>query len=528
MSAVDATGWGRLARLSLRTSRRRLIGWPLVTGFLVWVTADAIPKVYDTAPARAAYAATAGESAATRVFNGRGYGLDTVGGITAYELGFYTLVVFPIVALHLAIHLTRTQETQGRFDLLAASRLGRTAPLASACAVLLLALGVASLLAMAGLLAEGFGTGSYWYAGALLLQLLAMAALGLVVAEVSSDSQSAHGWGLAVLGVLFGVRAVVDGLDVGATWLSPLGWFAEVRAFGEVQVWPLVAYALLIVVLVLAATQLNQRRDLGGGLVDPSPGPATAARGLGTPVGLTMRVSRGAWIGWTTATALWAFLIGVIAREMRELVESNPEMSTMLGAQGADPEDLMISVGGFFVALLALGALVQLIVRLAGEESSGRLGLVLAGPVGRGRWWLTSTLTVLASGCVLLLLAALALGVGIWVGTGEASGVGTGVEVAMSFITAVLLCAAVALVLSAASPRLAGLGWGVFAVVMTIDLLGATLNLPDWVVDNSPFALVGRPPIEPTSLTAVGVMGLLALVLVAVSTAMFTRRDLAG
>ena len=524
---LDATGWPRLARLSLRTSRRRLVGWPVVTGLLVWVTADAIPKVYDTAPARAAYAATAGESAATRVFNGRGYGLDTVGGITAYELGFYTLVVFPVVALHLAIHLTRTQETQGRFDLLAAARLGRTAPLVSACVVLAGVLGLASVLSLVGLLAEGFGAGSWWYAGALLLQLLAMAALGLVVAEVSSDSQSAHGWGLAVLGVLFLVRAVIDGLGASPTWLTPLGWFAEVRAFGEPRVWPLVAYAVLTVVLVLAATQLNLHRDLGGGLVDPSPGPATAPRRLGSPVGLTLRLSRGAWLGWTAATVVWGFAIGVIAREMRDLVESNPEMTAMLGSQGADPEDLMISVGGFFVALLALGAVVQLVVRLAGEESTGRLGLVLASPVGRARWWLGASLTVLTAGAALLALAAVALGLGIWVGTGEAGGVATGIESAMAFLTAVLVCAALCLVLAAISPRLAGAGWAVFALVMTIDLLGATLKLPQRVIDSSPFALVGRPPIEPVSTTAVVGMGLVALALLAASTGLFTRRDLA-
>ena len=240
-----------------------------------------------------------------------------------------------------------------------------------------------------------------------------------------------------------------------------------------------------------------------------------------------MRLSRGAWLGWTAATVVWGFLIGVIAREMRELVESNPEMSTMLGAQGADPEDLMISVGGFFVALLALGAVVQLVVRLAGEESTGRLGLVLASPVGRARWWLGASLTVLAAGAVLLALSAVALGLGIWVGTGEASGVVTGIEVAMSFLTAVLVCAALCLVLAAVSPRLAGAGWAVFALVMTIDLLGATLKLPQRVIDSSPFALVGRPPIEPVSTTAVVGMGLVALALLAASTGLFTRRDLA-
>lgn len=526
MSSVDTTGWPRLARLSLRTSRRRLVAWPLIVGFLVWVTADQIPKLYDTAQARAAYASTAGDSAATQIFNGRGYGLDSIGGITAYELGFYTIAVFPVIALHLAIHLTRTQEASGRFDLLAAARLGRTAPLVSAMVVLSGVLGVTSLLTLAGLLASGLGTGSWWYAAALLLELLAMAALGLVVAQVSSDGQGAHGLGLAVLGVMFLVRGVVDGADAGPTWLSPLAWFAEVRPFGSPQWWPLVAYAALTALLVGAAVALNVRRDLGSGLIAPAPGPATANPRLGTPVGLAVRLLRGPWVGWTVGAGVWAFLLGVIAREMRELFEGNPEMSAMLGEQGVDPEDLMISVGGFFVALLALGFIVQAVVRLAGEESTGRLGVVLSTRLSRTRWWLAAGSTALVAGGATLLLSGVALGVGIWVGTGEVAGVRTGIEVALAFLTALLLCGSLCLVLAAVSPRLAGGGWAVFGIVMTVDLLGVTLDLPGWVIDLSPFQRVGRPPIDPVSVSTVLVFALMTVALVGASAAIFRRRDL--
>lgn len=526
MSAADVTGWPALARLTLRTSRRRLLAWPLLTGFLVWVTADQIPNLYDTAEARAAYQSTAGESAATRVFNGRGYGLDTVGGITAYELGFYTLVVFPVVALHLAIHLTRTQEASGRFDLLAAARLGRTAPLASAMAVLTGVLGLTALLSLLGLLASGLGDGSWWYAAALLLQLLAMAALGLLVAQVASDGQQAHGVGLTVLGILFLVRAVVDGTGSGPTWLSPLGWFAEVRPFGSPQLWPLLAYAALTVLLLGAAVALNVRRDLGGGLLEPRPGPATGSSQLGTPVGLTTRLLRGVWLGWAVGAAVWAFLLGAIAREMRELFEGNPDMQAMLGASGADPEDLMISTGGFFIGLLALGFVVQAVVRLAGEESEGRLGVLLSTRLSRTEWWLGAGLTALAGGVAVQLLAAVALGVGIWVGTGEASGMGTGIQVGLAFVSALLACGALCLLLAAASARLAAVGWAVFGLVMTLDLLGATLDLPEWVVDVSPFHLIGRPPLDPVSTTSVLLVGLVAAVMVAASLVLFRRRDL--
>jgi ABC-2 type transport system permease protein len=524
---LDATGWPTLARLSLRTSRRRLLAWPVVVGFLVFVTAAQIPELYGTQEARAAYAATAGDSAATKAFNGRGYALDTIGGITAYELGFFTLLVFPVVALHLAIHLTRSQEAAGRFDLVAAGRLGRTAPLVSAVVVLSGVLGLMALLTLLALLVSDLGSGSVWYAAGLLLQLLAMAALGLLVAEIATDGQGAHGLGLATLGFLFGVRAVVDAGDLDATWLSPMGWIAEVRAFDDPQVWPLVAYALLTVALVAAAATINLRRDLGGGLVDPRPGPATGAEHLGTPAGLAARLTRGAWIGWTVGTVMWGFLIGLIAREMRTLVESNPEMQQVLGAEGADPEDLMVAAGGFFVALLALGFVVQAVGRLATEESTGRLGVVLASRVSRATWWLGAGATVLVGGVVTLLVSGLALGLGVWIGTGEAGGVATGLEIGTAFVSPLLLLGAVCLLLIAVSPRLAGACWAVFALVMTLDLLGEVLNLPGWVLDLSPYHQAGQPPIDPAPVLALVVMGLLAVLVGAASVLLFRRRDLA-
>ncbi len=527
MSSIDVTGWARLARLSLRTSRVRLLAWPAVIGFLVWVSADAVNSLYGDDPqARAAYQATA-SGAATRVFNGRGYALDTVGGITAYELGFYSLLVFPVVALHLAIHLTRTQETAGRFDLLTANQLGRTAPLVSAVVVLTLVIGLATGLTYVGLVVAGFDSGAVWYSGGLLLLLLSMAAVGLVVGEVATDGQGAHGWGLAVIGVLFLVRAIVDGFEADLTWLSPLGWFAEIRPFGEPQIWPLVGYALLAALLVGVAAVVNVRRDLGSGLIAPRRGPATAPPRLGTPAGLAVRLLRVTWLGWTFAAATWAFLVGAIAREMRDMIEGSPEMAAMLGAEGAEPEDLMISVGGFFVALLALGFVAHAMVRMAGEETSGRLGVVLSGRRSRASWWLGVSSTVLTLAVMLQLLGGLGLGLGLWVGTGDAGSVWKGVTLVAAFVTALLLAAALCLLLASVAARLAAVGWAIFALVMTIDFLGETLDLPDWAMELSPFQQVGRPPVEDVETMAVVVMGALAAVLLAASVLLFGRRDLA-
>lgn len=519
------TGWWRLARLHLRTFRRRLILWPLLIGALVFSTAQAVPSLYDTAAKRAAYAATAGASAATQAFNGRGHALNTLGGITAYELGFYMLLVFPAIAVHLAVYLTRSQEAAGRLDLLAAGRLGRRAPLLAATFVLALVLGAACLLTAAAL--ARFGSGGALYSVGLFALLLFFAAIGLIAAQVAGDGYGAHSLGLGVVGGLYIVRAVIDGADLPISWLTPYGWFDALRPFDKPNPLPLLALAGGGLLLAMVATWLRERRDLGAGLIAPSPGPARAGRLLRSPAGLILRLLRGTWVGWFVAAALWGFVIGMIADQMRDLVKSNPAMQEMLGAKNASAEDLMLSVGGFFLAALAIGFAAQAATRLAGEETSGRLAGVLATRVSRRRWWVSGMAVVGLWAIGLLLASALAMGIGVTVSTGRLAAVGEGLGLGADFVTAVLASVAIILLALSADARLAAFGWVLFGVVTTIQFLGQTLNLPGWVMNLSPLHHVGQPPIDPASGGAILALGVLAVALAAGSVALFRRRDLA-
>ena len=77
---------------------------------------------------RAQYAATVGVSTVNIAFNGRGYDLTSLGGITAFEIGITGQLLYPLVGMILAIHLTRRQEEAGRIELLTAGRLGALTP----------------------------------------------------------------------------------------------------------------------------------------------------------------------------------------------------------------------------------------------------------------------------------------------------------------------------------------------------------------------------------------------------------------
>ena len=90
-------------------------------------------------------------------------------------------------------------------------------------------------------------------------------------------------------------------------WLSPLGWTGRVGAYGANRTWVLLLGVLALGVGVAVALAVLDRRDLGAG----SSPPAAARRGrrlLVGPLSLVTRLARGTIIGWASAwcSAAWS------------------------------------------------------------------------------------------------------------------------------------------------------------------------------------------------------------------------------
>ncbi|HEX2704508.1 MAG TPA: hypothetical protein VHM65_02025, partial [Candidatus Lustribacter sp.] len=245
----ESPRWGawqgslRLTRLHLRTHRWSVLGWPAVIVALSASTAAGIVSLYATTAARQGYAATIGTSTMSIAFNGRGYDLDTLGGITVNELGVYALLVYPAIAVHLAVRHTRGEEEAGREELLTAARVGRLAPLTAGALVTGLVLVAAGLLSGVSMAAAGLPLGgSMRYATALTLAMLTYAGAGLVAAQLSQSSRVANAVAVGVLGAAYLARAVADGRGSPLVWPNPTGWLAEAAPFGAARSWPLVGY----------------------------------------------------------------------------------------------------------------------------------------------------------------------------------------------------------------------------------------------------------------------------------------------
>jgi ABC-2 type transport system permease protein len=74
-------------------------------------------------------------------------------------------------------------------------------------------------------------------------------------------------------------------------------------------------------------------------------------------------------------------------------------------------------------------------------------------------------------------------------------------------------------------PKGRSIAWVVFGLSALIGYMGPGINLPDWLVDASPFAAVGPVPAEDVVVLAVVLLTVVGLALLVAGFVGFGRRD---
>ncbi|MFI7490349.1 ABC transporter permease [Micromonospora echinaurantiaca] len=538
MSTLTATG--ALARLVLRRDRVRLAIWVLGAPLLGYALAESVVGIYPDEPARVGYATTSASSLVARAFNGPIAGTD-LGAVVVAETYVTLALIFALLSTFAVVRHTRQNEETGRAELLGASVVGRYALLTAALLVVVAANVAAAALLAAGLAAAGLPlAGSLVAAGAVGGVGVAFTGVAAVTSQLSVTSRGANALAAAVVGVAFLLRAAGDvlgdqtdgGLRVVSawpSWLSPLGWGNQVRAYVDDRWWVLALPVALLLAAVAAAYALAERRDIGAGLVAPRRGPANAPSGLLSPAGLAWRLQRGALLGWAVGVAVLGFSMGIAADEFNAMIEENPAAAEAIAAMGGGAD----LVDAYLAAMLGLFALtigayvVQAMLRVRGDESDGVLEAVLATGVSRGRWLGTQVAAAALGALALVLLAGLTTGLGHGLVAGDP--VGRAVDLggaALLRLPALLVVVGVVTALFGLLPRWSvALSWTALLVFLLLGQLGAVLELPQAALNLSPYTHVPSvPAVEATALPLV-VLTAVAVALLAAGAAAFRHRD---
>jgi ABC-2 type transport system permease protein len=438
---------------------------------------------------------------------------------------FSAFLAFAIVRRH-----TRTEEEEGRFELVAGGVVGRRAPLAAAVGLAVLAVLGTAVLSSLSLLPTGVdATGAMALGAVEVVAGLAMTGITAVAVQLTSTTRGAGGIAIAALGLAFAVRAMADtstGRGQDLVNASFLGWAEQVSPFGENRLWWLVPAAALTMLLLVVADLLLQRRDLGAGLWAARPGAAHASASLGSPLGLAWRLQRGSLLGWTIGYAVLGLVVGSIASSVDQIVDSpgiEEMFRTMSGGQGSIL-DVFFGAELRFMAVGAAAYGISTTLRLRSEESGGRGEVVLATRVSRWQW-LASHAVVAAAGSVWL-LAVVGVAAGLAAGSVTSTGIAQLLPAALATAPAVLVCVSLTVLLFGLLPRLSSLAWGLLALFVLLGEFGALLSLPQWALGLSPFDHLGSLPGGDANAAGLAWLAVLAALIGAVGFTAFRRRDL--
>lgn len=523
------TGWTTLLRFALRRDRVRLPVWTASVALLFGYAAVALDGLYPTAADRAARAALV-SSPAGIMLSGPQYGIEdyTLGAMIANEMALTVMVAVAIMSISLVVRHTRAEEETGRAELVRAGVVGRHAPATAAFVAAVVANAAIALATGLVLVAAGLDpVDSFALGTAVGLTGLVLAAVAVVTSQVTEHARAASGLALAVLGVAFLLRAVGDVQQEHGSWvswLSPIGWAQQIRAFVDLRWWPLGLSVVLVVLLLALGAALAARRDFGAGLVPPRAGRPDAVPWLANPLALAWRQQRASVLAWGVGVGVTALACGTFVDSVGDMVADNPDVAAMLG----DPADLtngFVAVMALFLGLGAGGFAVASAQRARAEETAGRLEPVLATGVGR-TWWLGGQLVVTLLGTVVLLVVS---ALGLWLGAlsvGEDElGIGDYLTASFAYLPAVAVVAGVGVAAFGWRPGLAGLAWALLAYSFVVTMFGALLDLPSWASGASPFWHVPQLPGTAVDPWPFVWLTLLAAALVVAGLVGFRRRD---
>lgn len=521
------TGTGALVRLILRRDHTRLLAWIIGILGLVIITAASTKGLYPTQASLDEIATAARDNPVALAFNGPDQGLDTIGGQVAFQVGAFGLLAVGFMTLTLLGRMTRGEEDSGRLELVRSMPVGRHAPLAAGLVVVVGTNAVLGLLTALSLLAEGLPTeGSLVFGAAFVALGLAWAGITAATAQVSENPRVASGLAGAMLAAAFAVRAAGDMSGGGLSWLSPMGWAQKARPYAGERWWPLLLCVLLGAGLTAVAVLLADRRDFAAGLIATRPGPARAAPSLSTPLGLAVRLHRGAAAWWALGALALGLVYGSLTQSIEDFIGDNPSMKDVLATVGqASLTDSYLATSLVIMALLAAGPALQITARLHAEEADHRVEPVLATPTSRLHWVGSNLLVALGAGALALLVGALGLGAAYAATGGGARQVPRLVVAGLAYVPAVWVLTALAVALFGIVPRWTAAGWVALAGCLVAAMLGPTLDLPGWLTGLSPFQHVPAVPAAGVDLLPIVVLATVAAALAALGIGGFARRD---
>jgi len=526
--------WTQLLRLMLRRDRWWAIGWIIgVVVFCVFLT-PLMPQMAGTPDKLTALAQMASNPALVAMCGVIYGGAASMGVLYSQMMIVWSGMLVATMSILVVVRHTAQEEECGRLELITATPTGRLASL-TAAGVLMAAMNVAVAL-LTGCCMAAFNVASMDLRGSLVFGAaigacgLLFGGLAMLVAQLVASSRTVTTVCLSAMGLAYIWRAYGDLESEWVARLSPLGLMQRTYPFEADRWWPVAVLAGGALLLAALALRLAAGRDTNTGLIREPRERQRQARWPDAQWGLIWQLTKVPVIAWAVTAFALSAGYGAVMDQMQTFVSSNPLYQQMMGI-GAGEQDIMGPVVVTLILLMAMIAVAPIlttIYQLGAEEQAGRLDLVLSRPVARRRFFARLG----GQALIVAVLMQLATAVGFWaVVTYELPGViaaHTIFGIALNYLAALVAFGGLGLFLAGAAKRFTWVAWAYLVASFLVVYLGGMVNLPAWVMKLSPFGLLPRWPSEPINWWAWAGLVVAGLVLAALGSRGFRRRDVAS
>ena len=531
---------------TLRDSRRTTIIVSVLLFLLLISVTAAVATEFNTPASRKQLAdLVAGLPPILQGLAGKPINVETMGGYVQYKYGTFFPIILSLWSI-LALSSTLAGEAKrGSLEFVAAAPLTRRRIALEKLSGHILVIAIASLAVFASTAIAGsvnarlpgdeISVGAA-FAYALQLALMALAAGGLAFALAQFLGRGAA---VAISGAVMFGGWLLNGYQGAVPALAPFanltwfGWTSNHLPLAGAYDWPsLIPVAIAVVLFLFVGTEAFVRRDIGTTSAVPTPSLPRALVGIGGPAARSFGNGLPTALAWGLGLGIYGLVIAASATAFTDLIQTSPDVARML--QQVFPGTDILSVGGFlqllffqFGLILAGLAAATLVGTWAGDETSGRLEMLLATPLARARWVASGGIAVV--GLIVVFCAVAASGIAI--GTAMIGG-----DVGQPIIGTFAL-GAFAAAFAGVGIAIAGLwrsSWAAPAVALLtigtwfVDTIVPAFKLPDVVHQLALSAHYGLPMLGQWDGAGLVASAVLAVGGVAVGALAFQRRDLRG
>ncbi len=527
-------GTGRMIHFIIRRDRIRFLIWIVSLTVLTALTATSFSGMYQSDQERQAMAETMKNPAMTAMV-GPGYGLDnyTEGPMLAHQMLLFTAIVVAIMSILLVTRHTRTDEEEGRIELIRSLPVGRLSNVTATIIVLVflnVVLALSISISLYSLQIESMDlNGSLLYGAALGATGLFFTATTALFAQLSGNSRGTIGLSFSLLGIAYLLRAVGDVSNETLSWFSPLGWIVGTEVYVTNYWWPIFVAIGATILIIVVALYLNTIRDLDAGFLPAKAGRCYASPFLQGPLGLAFRIQKTGIISWAIGMFILGASYGSVMNDIESFFANNEMMSQMLtSVEGFTLTEQFLSMLMSVIAMICTVPAIMLMLKLKGEENKNRSEHLLARAVSRYRVIGSYLVLSLFFGFVMLFVALLGLWSAATSVMEDPISFGLLFKAAMVYLPAIWVMIGLTVLMVGVYPKLSGVAWLYLGYSFLVVYLGGMLQLPKWMEKISPYGYVPQIPVDEINYGTLLLLAVISFFLILFGMFGYRRRDIIG